>query len=368
MKISRGIILISILICVISASFCLSQTTNKTSEEKRARALELLVKYTQTQDRLQSFRLKSKDTGDYSWSFKNVLPPFKNIERGKRYYETDFRFDGQRSNFRSHIWGDFSNESLTRDQSAYHSTLWQGKSFIKYLHSSDSSDLGEVIIENDKKYGEQLGKELVSRSYKGHFLMGYFFGDDERVDSILRQAVSISVRSEKENVNGIDCFVIGADTLERGRYTLWIDPEHGYNIAKGELQRDGKHRHKFYDHPMGEDEKLLCSFKNIRFRKIDNIWVPIVGDISVNRTWTKDQGFYREKTHHERYEFVLNPDHEALNSFVPDNIPDGAKVYITSHKDSRGGLIKYTWQDGNVVDANGKVVMSCYKKPNKPNK
>ena len=80
---------------------------------------------------------------------------------------------------------------------------------------------------------------------------------------------------------------------------------------------------------MREDEKILASLENVRFEKIDNVWVPMEVDESVDRTWAKDKDFSRQKVHHERYEFVLNPDHEALNSFVPDDIPNGAKVFIS---------------------------------------
>lgn len=323
------------LICMISSQ--LSAVENPT-------AMVLLDKYAETQDRLQSFRLKSKDIFNVSISFKGGRDR-------PQYRETDFRFDGHRTSFRDNIWGDVGKRSLTRDQAQYYSTLWNRESFIRHSRKAGLSNLGNVVIHNDKKRGERLGKETVSRVYQGHSLMGYFYGDDERVDSILRQAASISVRRENEKVNGIDCFVIDATTLERGRYTLWIDPEHGYNIAKAKLRRDGKHQHKFYERPMREDEKILGSLKNVRFKKIDNVWVPMEVDDSVNRTWDKNQDFYRYKLHHERHEFVLNPDHEALNSFVSDDIPNGTKAYI-----SGGGQINYIWQDGKLVDEKGQEV------------
>ena len=336
-------ILVVLLFCAGLVPVCPAVTARTRGKSKHPTALELLDKYAETQDRLQSFRLKSKDMINASSSFKGA-------RNRPEYRETDFRFDGHRSSCRTHIWGDVGKRSLTRNQAMYYSTLWNGKSFIRHSRRSDLSNLGRAVIHNDKKRGEKLGKETVSRTYQGHSLMGYFYGDDERVDSILRQAASISVRRENEKVNGIDCFVVDATTLEHGRYTLWIDPEHGYNIAKAELRRDGKHRHKFYGRPMREDEKILASLENVRFKKIDNVWVPMEADDSVNRTWDKDQDFYRYKNHHERVEFVLNPDHEALNSFASDDIPNGAKVYIS------GWQINYTWQNGKVVDKDGREV------------
>ncbi len=320
MRKAKRTILIAMLICAGFVPVCSAKAILRRTKEKYPTALELLDKYAETQDRLQSFRLKSKDMINSSWSFQGG-------QNRLQYRETDFRFDGDRTSFRDNIWGDIGRRSFTRNEAKYYSTLWNRKSFIRHSRRSDLSTVGKVVFHNDKKRGEKLGKETVSRTYQGHSLMGYFYGDDERVDSILRQAASISVRRENEKVNGIDCFVIDATTLERGRYTLWIDPEHGYNIAKAELRRDGKHQHKFYGRPMREDEKILASLENVRFKKIDNVWVPKEADDSVNRTWDKDQDFYRYKVHHERVEFVLNPDHEALNSFASDDIPNGASVW-----------------------------------------
>jgi hypothetical protein len=48
----------------------------------------------------------------------------------------------------------------------------------------------------------------------------------------------------------------------------------------------------------------------------------------------------------------LNPDHDAPGSFLPDDIRNGAKVYIRGIKG-----VTYTWQDGKVVDRQGQVVL-----------
>ncbi|MCX5638924.1 MAG: hypothetical protein NTX52_14705, partial [Planctomycetota bacterium] len=66
------------------------------------------------------------------------------------------------------------------------------------------------------------------------------------------------------------------------------------------------------------------------------------------RTWSKSDTYYK------RTEIILNPDHDALGSFVPDDIRNGAKAYKV---DVPG--ITYTWQDGRVVDATGKVFIDC---------
>ncbi len=52
---------------------------------------------------------------------------------------------------------------------------------------------------------------------------------------------------------------------------------------------------------------------------------------------------------------VLNPDHNALKSFIPDDIRNGASVFITALPAS----IEYIWQDGKVIDKDGKVILDC---------
>ena len=46
-----------------------------------------------------------------------------------------------------------------------------------------------------------------------------------------------------------------------------------------------------------------------------------------------------------------------LGSFLPDDVRSGAEVRIVGINN-----IRYTWQDGKVVDADGKVIMDCLKK------
>lgn len=46
-------------------------------------------------------------------------------------------------------------------------------------------------------------------------------------------------------------------------------------------------------------------------------------------------------------EFVLNPNHDALRSFEPDFIREGALVRI------RGTEGKYEWRNGEVIDEKG---------------
>ena len=97
--------------------------------------------------------------------------------------------------------------------------------------------------------------------------------------------------------------------------------------------------------------------ENVRFRKIDDIWVLMEADIEYDRTF-RNGSFYRSKYHHKRTEFILNPDHDALGSFIPDDIEDGTTVpfFANLTDDHRyNGSPQYKWsKDAKfVADANG---------------
>jgi hypothetical protein len=199
---------------------------------------------------------------------------------------------------------------------------------------------------------------LTSVAYRGAPLMGIFFGDDKRIDRILQGADTISVRNEMEDVGGSGCYVIDAMT-QYGKYTIWIDPQHGYNIAKAEVKKEGGDL-AWGDKPVAWGEKqppasqyiggrpptakkaLSFSLENVRFEKVDNIWVPMEADYQYIKMYQENRAI-TVKRHHKRTRIDFDPDFEAIGAFVPD-IPDGTRVFL----DHAAG-ISYTWQNGKLV-------------------
>jgi len=296
-------------------------------------ALDLLDKYSKTQDRLQSFIIKSKDSSTNDTSLGNG-------EKEKSYYSTELCFDGNRIRFRNHLWGNFAvgRDNIPEDKAQYQSFLWDGKDYFQYSKSPISTAMphGIVKIEHSRKYTEKL----VRRGYSGAALLGFSHGDDERIDSVLRKADIIDVESELEPIAGSSCYVINA-TTPYGKYRVWLDPEHDYNIAKMEVKKDTGDL--MFGHSMSGKAKFSGSVENIRFEKINEVWVPIEADIKISRTFS-DDNFYQSVSHHKRTEVSLNPDFESLGLFAPDDIENGAEVLLL---DVAG--ISYTWQDGELI-------------------
>jgi hypothetical protein len=171
---------------------------------------------------------------------------------------------------------------------------------------------------------------------------------------VLPKVSKLSVRDSPEKTAGSNCYVVDAET-KGGKYALWIDPEHGYNIAKAEVQW-GENQPP-YGVPHWRVKSAFNSISNVRFRKIHNLWVPVEADIVLNRNWHNGE-WTKQSWHHKLTDVILSPDNEMLSSFVPDDIKNGAEVRIlgVNGKYFQG---RYTWKNGQVVDDKGRVILDC---------
>ena len=106
---------------------------------------------------------------------------------------------------------------------------------------------------------------------------------------------------------------------DSGRISLWIDPAHGYNVARAESR--GTQGNLYYGRPLTRGQVVSSRIEHIRFEKTDDVWVPVEADMKQYQ----DDRISIIKWHHKRTKMTLNPDHNALGSFVPDDIPEGTK-------------------------------------------
>ena len=319
---------------------------------------ELLDKYKETQNKLKSFILKAQTSRKGNSSTK----------RGGKFsgdysYEYELRSDGSRFRVRRNIWGrPNAILNLTKDEALYRSRLWDGETFFRYNRAANDkrAPLGELSItriEEENKKRTQF--KNVDRQSPGNFIRGYLPSDTDRIDTILRKANTISVRDGMENIGGSDCYVIEADT-KHGRYKVWIDPSHGYHITKATAKRGAGNVVAPRNYKLSGSETRFFLLENVRFKKVDDVWVPMELDVAYGSTYY-DNYFDNSKIHHKVIDVILNPDHDALGSFIPDDIPDGARVYLNNFNlKARKG--KYTWQDGKVVNEKGRVVFDSKSK------
>ncbi|MBL7152540.1 MAG: hypothetical protein ISS79_02395 [Phycisphaerae bacterium] len=302
---------------------------------KHPTVTELLDKFTETQEKLQSFIIKTQVE---SKGIENL--PSGHKKKVTAEVASEFRFDGNRSSVRFHTFRD--------NERSYNSRLWDGHT--RFDHVRGGSEPGRVVITGERN--DDREKQRISRGSLIGKTMGYYYGDDERIDTILRKAIkrgdSVSVQDKLERISGSNCYIIKALT-KRGKFIIWLGPEKDYNIVKA-ISEKGKGDLFYNLPPLKEGEYSYFILNSVQYKTIGDTWLP-----QKTETQTKRKGLggkcFGGVTKCNFTQITLNPDHDSLSSFVPDDIMNGATVYI------RGvPRIKYTWQDGKVVDKDGREV------------
>jgi len=306
---------------------------------------ELLDKYAETQDKVKSYICKCEISTEMDALLSK--PPYSALSgKNKKEAMWEFRYDGSRYSERFFRWGNMQSAKrfIPKNEADYNSILWDGTTCFSYypgklwIHKHRDDFGRERWIRHQKaiRYGPGIGA-----------LKGFWGG---RIDVALRNLHSASVRDKTDNIKGAECYVIDAVTGEN-KYTIWIDPSHGYNIVKLEWP----------------DKKngLFCSLENVSFEKINNIWIPMKADNKKIQKFPNGD-FSKEMNHIKVTEMILDPNQDALRSFSPDDVRNGAIVSLGWDRESqvmRGRKGKYEWQDGQVVDTEGHKVSL---EPNKP--
>jgi len=362
MRKAKRTILIATLICAVVVPVCSAGAARSKAKPKHPTALELLDRYTATRNKFRSFISKAEET--VKWHAFVRSRPY--IKKGVEYYshqKVELRSDGNKFFHFSKTWGyALGRGPVSEENSSYSHKLWDGESAYQYDYSpatprGSKMENGSLIVKRKKDLS--VPGHSLSNSSPGGPLRGGFYGSNERIDIELKQrSDTMSVQPKMEEVNGSKCYVINAKA-KGCEYKIWIDPGHDYHMAKAIIKRDwvSAGRPERYKNPPPRGNNSLY-LKNVQFKKYDGVWVPIECDHGFHFR-TADGGYEKNDYHHRITEFVINPDHDALGSFECDFVRNGARVYVSGIHG-----ITYTWQDGQVVDENGRVIMDC--RPKKP--
>ena len=189
-------------------------------------------------------------------------------------------------------------------------------------------------------------------------LEGYIPGDQEKpLWQILQSASTLRVRDTMETVGSHQTYVLEAET-EHGRYTLWIDPEHGFNPRRIVVERQGGHlldgrvlsspplkpakagNALFPTVPLKGHRVVLDS---VEIERIGDTFVPTEAKISLTRTYSSDEKVVFT-TSYKRTGIDLDPDFEAIGDAFVLDVSDGTAVLNVDLQ-----MIKYQWQGGKVV-------------------
>lgn len=292
---------------------------------------EVLDRYSGNADGVISWRLCCNSTQE----FRMGSDP---NEIRIKYLASSIHSDGSRVSWSWRQWGGtigtmkFSPE----EKATYHRFVWDGQAFCNYRTRS-KSEKGIIVLDPNPNPREV---KSIRSLHVAAPLLGCYPNTYTRVDHILRDARHISLREQMEPINGVNCFVVEAKT-KYGDYTLWIDPQHGYNIAKAEIHAKQEEKHSFLDNPTRGDWSFGIEIS--RFQEFDGIWVAMQG-VSDESFDLPQWGRSTTKSRVEVTDLFLDPDHESLRSFARDDVVDGTWGWVAPYDQ-----IKCIWQQGAFV-------------------
>jgi len=325
---------------VTAEGFTLDELYDKVRVVERPSVSDLLDRYAANQDKLKSFVVKTESVSTH------LIQQDDSTQRErKRRYMVEFRYEDSGSGPAVYYgWKEFDlgDDGIWVPEDRDSSFLWDGKLNYEY-HRAPVLDSSNVHIIK----GYEYARHGIGVMYLGACpILGILYGDVERFDSILRQSETISVRSKLERIGSVDCHVIDAKSSTHGTYTVWLDPEHGYGIARA-VAHKGPEDFQYGRPPssyIGSGSRKGRSFflENVRFENIEGIWIPVEANTRtvIERVDSTSSGRY----HFKITQIDIDPNHTELRSFVPD-IENGTDVSIF-----RGP--EYKWQEGMkfVVD------------------
>lgn len=311
-------------------------------------AREVLRRFTEARKNLKSYIVKTHTDSTYTY------PGFNGI--GVNHRNSEYRYDGNRVKNISYCWGDIGPDRNVKEKDAhYYMNLWDGHTAYSYTKSKTHNKGRGTLQMSDKDNPSDYTKRA-PESFKGSsfgIVMGYHYGDKVPIGELfLGSSVKLQLRDKRSNLRGVHCYVLEADVPKYGKYTVWLDPVHDYHIARIRVQRGPGDR-------MGSESNLLIlkegalrkdSYEVLEFDKKGGAWFP------KTCKWKKYYTFPGYKSIDEQdltfSAITLDPDHDALGSFLPDDVANGSDVLVRPLPPS----MKFVWQDSKVVDKDGRDV------------
>ncbi len=289
---------------------------------------ELLDKFASNVEGYQSSFAMELESSKTSFVRKT---PFRHILPGEHheYYSTDCRWDGRRLKERKYAWGsNMQGVVTTKEHALYTSELHEATRQLYYSVNLGQRQ-GAMAVYHAGTLSKAAVWDLVVAK-TGAFAWGYIGAGGARIDVFLRQGRNAHVRPQTERVNDANCYIVEARTPE-GQYSVWIDPTHGYSMAKLE--------HKT------QDSHLVVS--NTAFGQVNAAWMPLrmVFDILVTIPPQHDWGYHQEIN---VTKLLVNPDHRERKSFLTDDIPPGTECRFLVGMD-RLMPGRYVWRDDKPI-------------------
>jgi len=266
-------------------------------------------------------------------------------DTGKKdmHYLTEVRHDGRRYAVRLRVWGNV-RKGLSESHPGYTTYLCDGTRTYLIMYQPSEPPEEDVVSINDKPYPGEKG---MSGAVTEMYLRGFYANVDENVEAVLAGALSLKVRDKPERIGESDCHVLEADT-KYGRYVVWVDPAHGYNVAKAEVFQGEGDLYGARNMPLPPGVTQHFVLENVRFAEMNGVWVPM--ECETRLELKAPDGTSKSVSHHKRTEVKLNPDFDALGSFLPEDIREGATTFVAPRNMRPGGpMVRCVWHNGKPV-------------------
>jgi len=312
--------------------------------------LELVDKCEQAQQKFITQISKSENTRiAYDSAYGYTPKWYKEI--------SEVRYDGDRYDIIRNRWYDLESADAPTplSEAQNYRQIWDGNTvFDGWFFAADNmQDIANnrIVMSYDE--------DAAGHNYPFEFgapLNGILMGDDRPATTILREAKELTLRPNTELVGNSQCYVLEA-VGKQGTHTIWIDPEHGYNIAKARVYKSGANL--AFGRTMGlkdppvlvpgtnkprpEVTKYSFEVTNVKFEKVGDTWVPMEGDFNMEIEYDGGRRIVKEEKHSKRTYLDINPDFEAVGAFGSD-LPNGVRVQMP---EAPG--VTYRWQDGKLV-------------------
>lgn len=260
-------------------------------------------------------------------------------------YVTEVSCDGQRCAVATQRWGRGldGRPIYSAGKPASLFCVWDGSRCASYSAVGDAP--GALRVTESPRSPDRTilmaGTEATLR--------GYYSGSGAPIEEVLTSATSLRRRTGTEVVGGSPCHVLEAET-PYGKHVLWIDPAHGWNVARAEVLKKPGDWINMDNRPMSKDLRVLTVLEIKRFEKIQDLWVAIEAE---ERSEMADRGgISKSVTRHKRTAVEFDPDFEARRAFTLDRVSNGAKVFLKEKGDDPSApMSRRMWQDGRIVSA-----------------
>ncbi|MBN1124623.1 MAG: hypothetical protein JXA82_06420 [Sedimentisphaerales bacterium] len=278
-------------------------------------AAEVLDRYAATQDKLKSFIITEEFILIEARSTVQPQAPYLKGD-GAPTTVIEMCSDGHRTKWYNRMWGHVGlvAEKTPIEEARTNLHLWDGKTSFQFDSTVKPGHRGILWVHPGKKQFDEVGGAL----------RGYLYGStmEGRIDKILCETGKPMMAPKPTLIHGSSCWLLHAQG-KKGRYQVWFDADHDWQVARAYVRKEPGDL--WNGRIMSSDILMYYAIEDIRFERIDGIWVPMEAVERMIQQIGKGRK-YESKHCIRRTKVLLNPDHDALGSFEPTEVDDGAKI------------------------------------------